>query len=184
MKWDDLASPLLPEVLGVMGIDEFILLSLLTCLFDFPVSIQYAYHISALVGFGQLWVNYAFALSEETRFFVCLGYLIIGLANVVFMNWYVAARDRRILGTTSFLCSITIPSVLIGIVATSLYVNKVPISLPWLPLIPFEAIGSILVVCAIVIAISLILSMSSTKHADFYSVNKRKGGDKRNENKQ
>jgi hypothetical protein len=137
-----LAAPLLPEFLGILGIDIFLVLSILTCLFDFPVFLQYVYHISAFVGFGQLWVNYIFAFSEETRFLICVAYLVIGIANIVFINGYVGFREKKILWTTSFLCCVTIPFGLISFSAVSVCVNKIAISLPLLPLIPPEAIAA------------------------------------------
>jgi hypothetical protein len=186
MTCSDLASLLLPEILGVIGIDVFMILSIITCMFDFPPFIQYVYHIAAFVGLGELWINYAFAFSEETRFFACLGYLLIGLANVVFVNWYVGARDKKIYWTTSLLGSVTIPSVLISFVATSCYVNKVPIELPWLPMIPFQLIASILVVCAIIVAVSMFLPSMGFVQSQPKSPQKptnKKGGEKTNENK-
>ena len=146
-----------------MGIDVFLVLSILTCLFDFPVFLQYVYHISAFVGFGQLWIGYAFAFSEETRFLICVAYLLIGLANIIFVNGYVGFRDKKILWTTSFLCCVTIPSILISFSAASWYVNKVVISLPSLPLVPPEAIAAVFVVCGIILAINLIFSMLGLK---------------------
>jgi hypothetical protein len=137
----------------------FLILSILTCLFDFPVFLQYIYHISAYVGFLQLWVNYAFFFSEETRFFICLAYLIIGLANIIFVNGYVGFRNKKILWTTSFLCCVTIPSTVIGFSAVSWYVNKMIISLPLLPLVPPEIVVAVLVMCAFVLAIGIIVSM-------------------------
>jgi hypothetical protein len=124
----NLSAPLLPEFLGILGIDIFLVLSILTCLFDFPVFLQYVYHISAFVGFGQLWINYIFAFSEETRFFICLVYLVIGLANIVFVNGYIGFREKKILWTTFFLCSVTIPSILVSFSAVSWYVNRIAIS--------------------------------------------------------
>jgi hypothetical protein len=181
-----LASPLLPEILGVLGVDEFLILSILTCLFDFPPFIQYVYHISAFLGLGELWVDYVFAFSEETRFFICLGYLLIGLANIVFVNWYVGVRDKRIQWTVSFLGSITIPFALIGFSALSFYVNRVPISLPWLPVIPFELIASVLVICAILVGTSIFLPSTvwaqvSPKASQ--KANRKKGGDRKSESK-
>lgn len=174
----NLAAPLLPEFLGILGIDVFLVLSILACLFDFPVFIQYVYHISAYVGFLQLWVNYVFAFSEETRFLICVAYLVIGLANIVFVNGYIAFRDKKNLWTASFLCSVTIPSVLISFSAASWYVNKVSISLPLLPLIPPEAIAAVLVLCAIVLAASLILSGLGVKLPGSSVPKKRKGGER------
>jgi hypothetical protein len=173
-----LAAPLLPEFLGVMGIDVFLVLSMLTCLFDFPVLLQYVYHISAFVGFGQLWVNYVFAFGEETRFLICLAYLVIGLANVIFINGYIGCRDKKIVWTTSFLCTVTVPSTIISFSAISCYVDRVAISLPSLPLIPLEAIAAILVICGIVLATSVILStFVPSSHRSPVS-KRRKGGEK------
>jgi hypothetical protein len=171
-----LAAPLLPEFLGVLGIDVFLILSILTCLFDFPAFIQYVYHLSAFIGFGQLWINYIFVFGEETRFFICLGYLIIGLANIIFVNAYIAFRDKKILWTTSFMSSVTIPAILISFVAASSFVNKIPISLPWLPLIPMEVIATILVICGVALAASVIFSTSGLKPRTSTN-SKRKGGD-------
>ena len=178
-----MAAPLLPEFLGILGIDIFLVLSILTCLFDFPAFLQYVYHVSAYVGFLQLWVNYIFAFSEETRFFICLAYLIIGLANIIFVNGYIGFRERKALWTMSFLSSVTIPSILISFSAASWYVNQVVISLPFLPLIPPEAIAAILVMCAIILGISLTFSMLGIKLPSSSIPKKRKGGERINENK-
>jgi len=161
-----------------MGIDMFLVLSILTCLFDFPVFLQYVYHISAFVGFGQLWINYVFAFSEETRFLICAAYLVIGLANIVFINGYVGSREKKVLWTTSLLCCITIPSILVSFSAIACYVNKVAISLPLLPLIPPEAVATILVICAITFATSLILS-SFFPELHRSPISKRKKGGER-----
>jgi len=175
-----LSAPLLPELLGILGTDIFLVLSILTCLFDFPVFLQYIYHIAAFVGLGQLWINYIFAFSEETRFFICLAYLVIGLANIIFINGYISFNIKKKLWTTAFLFSITIPSTLISFYATSYYVNKVAISLPWLPLIPPEGVALILTLCAIIVAISLIVSMLGPEFHIFPTPQKpkRKGGGK------
>jgi hypothetical protein len=154
-----LASPLLPEFLGVLGIDIFLVLSILTCLFDFPVVLQFIYHISAFIGFGQLWINYIFSFNEEMRFFIYLAYLIIGLANIVLVNVYMGAtRPRRIPRATAFLCCVTVPFLLTSFSAVSCCTNKVAVSFPLLPLIPPEVIAGIMVVCAAVLVVSLILS--------------------------
>jgi len=45
-----------------MGVNVFVALSLLTSIFDgpFPAAVPYVFHMAALAGFGQIWVNYAF----------------------------------------------------------------------------------------------------------------------------
>jgi hypothetical protein len=178
-----MAAPLLPEFLGILGVDIFLVLSILACVFDFPTFLQYLYHISAYVGFLQLWVNYVFAFSEETRFFICLAYLLIGLANVIFVNGFIGFRDRKTLWTISLLCCVTIPFTLIGFSATSLYVNRALISLPVLPMVSAEGIAAILVICGIVLAISLMFSMLGIKLPSSSAPKRRKGGERINENK-
>ena len=173
-----MSAPLLPEFLGILGIDIFLVLSILTCIFDFPVLLQYVYHISAFVGFGQLWINFVFAFSEETRFLICVAYLVIGLANIVFINGYIGSRDKKIIWTTALLCCITIPSIIISLSAISCYVNKVVISLPLLPLIPSEAVVAILLMCGIVLAASLILSAFVPELHGSPVSKKRKGGER------
>lgn len=153
-----MAAPLLPEFLAVLGIDVFLILSILSCLFEFPVFVQYVYHISAYIGFLQLWIDYVFAFAEETRFLICVAYLLIGLANVIFLNGYVGCRDKKILWITSILCCVTIPSILVSVSAVSFYVNRVAISLPSFPLISSEVIAAILLICGIVLATSIVLS--------------------------
>jgi len=173
-----LSAPLLPEFLGILGIDLFLALSMLTCIFDFPVILQYVYHVSAFVGFGQLWVNYVFAFNEETRFLICVAYLVIGLANIIFINGFIGSREKKILWTTAFLCCVTIPSIILSFSAISCYVNKVAISLPSLPLIPAEAVAVILVICVITLATSLILSAFVPEFHSSSVSKKKKGGEK------
>lgn len=168
------AQLLLPEILGIIGIDTFLVLSILACLFEFPVFLQYIYHASAFVGFGQLWANYVFAFGEETRFLIYAAYLVISLANVVFVNGYLVFVQKKRIGAMSFLCCITIPFALISFSAASCYVNKVAISIPLLPQIPIEMIGAILAICVIVLAISVILSMHGIRYHSFSDSKKKK----------
>jgi hypothetical protein len=153
----------LPEIIGILGVDLFVVLSILTCLFDFPVYLQYGYHISAFVGFGQLWIAHLFGLTEESRFLIYVAYLVVALANIVFINGYVGAREKRLIWTTSLLCSTTVPTIVISLSLASWYVNRVPFSLPLLPMIPPEAVAAILFICIIILSISLFLSSFGLK---------------------
>ena len=83
---------------------------------------------------------------------------MIALANVIFINAYVGAMEKRLIWTTSLLCCTTVPLGLISLSLASWYVNRVPLSLPLLPLIPPEAVAAILFVCVIILSISLFLS--------------------------
>jgi hypothetical protein len=173
-----LAAPLLPEFLGILGVDIFLILSIMTCLFDFPVFLQYVYHIAAFLGFGQLWANNIFAFSEETRFLICVGYLIIAIANIIFINAYVGFREKKLLWTASLLLCVTVPAILLGFSATTYYVNRIDIGLPLLPVVPPETIVAILLVCGIMFAVSLAVSMFGIKLPGSSTSKKHKGGGK------
>jgi hypothetical protein len=91
------------------------------------------------------------------------------------VNWYIHTSNRRTAWTMAFSAIITIPSILLGFVAASLYVNRVMVSLPWLPLIPFEAVPPILAACAITFAVGTMASKLILKPKGSSS---RKGGAK------
>ena len=91
-------SPLLPEILVILGIDVFLAISLLTCLLDrhFPQAIPYVYQVAALVGFGHLLISREFLhiFGESMRFWYCNIYLFVALANVIAVNVYLAVVKK------------------------------------------------------------------------------------------
>ena len=75
-----MASELQPEFFSLLGINIFLALSLLTCLFEknFPTAIPYVYQSAALFGFGQLWISKEFSQI----------YINEGLYEQQVGNWY------------------------------------------------------------------------------------------------
>ena len=94
----NLQSPFLPEFFGLLGVDIFLLLSLLSCLLDdrVPTALSYLYQVAALVGFGHLLVSKGFiiAFGEQMRFWYCFIYLLVALANVVAINIYFVVAKK------------------------------------------------------------------------------------------
>lgn len=153
-----LASPIIPEFFVVFGINVFLVTSLLTCLLDFPVVSQYIYQLAALAGFGQLWANLVIASSAETRFWLNVVYLVIALANVIVVNAYIAAIEKRLSLAGMFLGAVTIPLNFMALITVSSYVNEIPLSVPLLPVIPLEAVSVVLIVCGVILAASVVTS--------------------------
>jgi hypothetical protein len=91
-----LASPLLPEFFALLGIDLFLMLSLLTCLLDerMPKALPYIYQLAALAGYGHLLIskNFLTIFGDYMRFWYCFIYLLACLANIVAVNIYFAAH--------------------------------------------------------------------------------------------
>jgi hypothetical protein len=87
-----MSAPLQPEFFALIGIDLFLAMSLLTCPLDkhFPWQLPYLYQLAALAGFGHLLVSREFMLSfgEYMRFWYSLLYLVVALANIVAVNFY------------------------------------------------------------------------------------------------
>ncbi len=168
--------PFPPELLLFMGIDLFVALSLLAALVEkaFPAVLPYLYHVAALAGFGQIWLNYAFLLPfVEARFWGCLLYLFAALLNIGGVNFYIAFRREMISVAGMFLSLFTIPSFLISLFFVSAFVNGAPIPLPWLPLVPLESLYAVLAICMVTLGLSIvayiepsILKKRATKRID------------------
>jgi hypothetical protein len=82
----------MPEFFMLLGIDFFLAMSLLTCIFDkhFPDKLAYLYQLVALAGFGQLLVTREFSASfpNYMRFWYSFIYLTIAVANIAALNAY------------------------------------------------------------------------------------------------
>lgn len=141
-----------------MGIDIFLMLSLLSCLLDdrVPKALPYIYQIAALVGYGHLLISKEFfgVFGEYMRFWYCFIYLIVALINIVAINIYFAVTKR--LWTLAKLWSgaITFPTVVICMYFVSNYTFAQETALPLLTL----QIG--LVISAIVMGVSIFLLLS------------------------
>src|SRR3989304_3390331 len=87
-----------PEVFTLIGINLFLVLSLLTYLLGnrFPKALPCVYQVAALFGLGYLVVSKTFSVQveESTRFWYSFAYLTTALTSVVAANFYVAAEKR------------------------------------------------------------------------------------------
>jgi hypothetical protein len=108
-----------PEFFALLGIDLFLLLSLLSCLLDerFPKAIPYIYQVAAVYGFGHLLIsrNFLDMFGEYTRFWYSFLYLVIALANIIAVNIYFALLKRQNTIAKIWSGAITFPSILVTI---------------------------------------------------------------------
>jgi hypothetical protein len=114
----------MPEFFILLGIDIFLAVSLLTCLFDkhFPPMLSYIYQLAALVGFGHLLVSREFfqIFEEYTRFWYSTIYLAIGLTNIAAVNIYLAFSKKQYTIAKVFLGAVTVPVYLVS----TLFINN------------------------------------------------------------
>jgi len=149
---------MLPEFFALLGIDVFLMLSLLSCLLDdrVPKSLPYIYQIAALVGYGHLLISKDFFVifGEYMRFWYCFIYLLVALSNIVAVNVYFAVAKG--LWTLAKLWSgaVTFPTVVICMYFVSSYTFVQEATMPLLTL----QLG--LIVSALVMGISICLLLS------------------------
>ena len=110
---------LLPELFALIGINVFLVLSLLTYLLKsrFPKILPYVCNIAAIVGLGYLVIDkllYVAYGEEYTRLWCSFAYLVVALTNVVAVNFYVAAVKRSWTIAGAWLGAVTLPSILIS----------------------------------------------------------------------
>jgi len=112
-------SPLLPEFFALLGIDLFLMLSLLTCLLDerFPKGIPYIYQIAALAGFGNLLISKDFLIvfGEYMRFWYCFLYLVVALANIIAVNLYLGIVKKLLNYARVFMLTVTFPALSLAV---------------------------------------------------------------------
>jgi len=114
-----LASALLPEFFALLGIDLFLMLSLLATLLDdrMPKALPYIYQIAALVGFGHLLVskNFFTVFGEYMRFWYNFIFLLVALANIVAVNVYFGLVNKQWTIAKFWSGAVTFPAILISI---------------------------------------------------------------------
>ncbi len=149
---------MLPEFFALLGVDVFLMLSLLSCLLDdrLPKAIPYIYQIAALVGYGHLLISKEFFVifGEYMRFWYCFIYLLVALSNIVAVNIYFAVAKRQWSLAKIWSGSVTFPTILISMFFVSNYTFVQEATLPLLTL----QIG--LVVSAVVMGLSIFLLLS------------------------
>jgi hypothetical protein len=148
----------LPEFFALLGIDVFLMLSLLSCLMDdrVPKTLPYIFQIAALAGYGNLLISKEFFVifGEYMRFWYCFIYLLVALVNIVAVSVYLAVVRRLWTLAKLWSGSITFPTVLICMYFVSNYAFVQEATLPLLTL----QIG--LIVSAVVMGISIFLLLS------------------------
>ena len=149
---------MLPEFFALLGIDVFLMLSLLSCLLDdrVPKALPYIYQIAALVGYGHLLISKGFFVifGEYMRFWYCFIYLLVALSNVVAVNVYFAVARGQWSLAKVWSGAVTFPTVVISMFFVSNYTFVQEAALPLLTL----QIG--LVVSALVMGVSICLLLS------------------------
>jgi len=142
----------------LLGIDVFLMLSLLSCLLEdrVPKALPYIYQIAALVGYGHLLIskNFFVIFAEYMRFWYCFIYLLVALSNIVAVNVYFAVAKGQWSLAKVWSGAVTFPTVLISMFFVSSYSLFQEATLPLLTL----QIG--LVVSALVMGISICLLLS------------------------
>ena len=143
-----MSSPLLPEFFTLLGINVFLAISLLACLLDkhFPPAIPYIYQVAALVGFGYLLVSKEFMVvfGMEMRFWCCIVYLLVAVANVIAVNVYIAVVKRLSILALAFSGTVSFPTILLSLFFVSCYSNGVVLSV-----IPLEIVYVVFVLGAV-----------------------------------
>jgi len=149
---------MLPEFFALLGIDVFLMLSLLSCLLDdrLPKAIPYVYQIAALVGYGHLLISKEFFVifGEYMRFWYCFIYLLVALSNIVAVNVYLAVARGQWSLAKIWSGAVTFPTVVISMFFVSNYTFVQEATLPLLTL----QVG--LVVSALVMGLSICLLLS------------------------
>lgn len=114
-----MASALLPEFFALLGIDLFLMLSLLTTLLDdrMPKALPYIYQLAALVGFGHLLIskNFFTVFGEYMRFWYNFIFLLVALANIVAVNVYFGVVNKQWTIAKLWSGAVTFPAILISI---------------------------------------------------------------------
>jgi hypothetical protein len=136
--------PLMPEFFLLLGIDIFLAISLLTCLFDkhFPSMLPYIYQVASLVGFGNLLVSREFlqVFDEYARFWYSMTYLAIALTNIAAVNIYLAFSKKQFAIAKVFLSAVTIPSYLVSMLFVNNYAQVATYPILSVPELPMSSI--------------------------------------------
>jgi hypothetical protein len=108
----------LPEFFAFIAVDIFVALSLLTCLLDyyFPDKLPYIFQAAAIGGYVHILISKQFFLLADAsvRFWFCLLYLIVALANLIALNVYLALNKKQWKLAKVFSGIVVFPTVMIS----------------------------------------------------------------------
>lgn len=152
--------PFLPELLLIFAIYFFLALGIISVLCEklFPAAFPYLCHITALIGYGQLWVHYTFMSgSIDVRFWSSLAYLLFATALAAAVTLYIAVAKRRPAVAGMFLGGMNVPMFSAVMFIVSAYVNGVSVPMPKLPAVPVETIQTAIALSMVMVGLSAFL---------------------------
>ena len=122
-----------PELLILYALDMFLVLSIITCLFDshFPVAVPYFFQLLAIAGTGHMYLSRVFEgmFTVESRFWYSIFYLGAYLASSFAVSAYLFLVKRSSSKGLMFFGGCTFPSTVFGGYIISVFKNELPI--PW-----------------------------------------------------
>ena len=137
-----MSATLQPEFFLLLGIDLFLMISLLSCLLDkhFPRYLPYLYQVASLAGFGQLLTSKEFMVTfgEYTRFWFSLLYLLVALVNIVAVNAYLGFIKKKLSYAKTFTIAVSFPSFALSAFFLANYFSVATHPLLLFPMIPWE----------------------------------------------
>ena len=153
---------LAPELFALIGINLFLVLSLLTYLFKsrFPKMLPYVYQIAAIVGLGILVISKGYLAygGEYARLWCSFTYLTVALTNVVALSFYVAAVKRLWTIAVVWSGAVTFPSILVSAFFVSQYS-----SIQGGVFLPASQIGLLVLGLAVGMGLTVSLSLKRAK---------------------
>lgn len=122
-----------PELLILYALDMFLVLSIVTCLFDshFPVAVPYFFQLLAIAGTGHMYLSRVFEemFTVESRFWYSIFYLGAYLASSFAVSAYLFLIKRSAAKGLMFFGGCTFPTTVFGGYIISVFKNELPI--PW-----------------------------------------------------
>jgi hypothetical protein len=122
-----------PELLILYALDMFLVLSIVTCLFDshFPVAVPYFFQLLAIAGTGHMYLSRVFEemFTVESRFWYSIFYLGAYLASSFAVSAYLFLIKKSAPKGLMFFGGCTFPSTVFGGYIISVFKNELPI--PW-----------------------------------------------------
>jgi hypothetical protein len=122
-----------PELLILYALDMFLVLSIVTCLFDshFPVAVPYFFQLLAIGGTGHMYLSRVFEgmFTVESRFLYSVFYLGAYLASSFAVSAYLFLVNKSTSKGLMFFGGCTFPSTVFGAYVIRVFKNELPI--PW-----------------------------------------------------
>lgn len=122
-----------PELLILYALDMFLVLSIITVMFDshFPVAVPYFFQLLAIAGTGHMYLSRVFEgmFTVESRFWYSIFYLGAYLASSFAVSAYLFLVKRSSSKGLMFFGGCTFPSTVFGGYIISVFKNELPI--PW-----------------------------------------------------